>query len=58
MTYSDLPTKDIIVEIKKLEMDHNNIKSKIVSLWDELTSIEKKYEIANDELKKRGVKND
>lgn len=57
MSYKEIPTKDIIVEIKKMEMDHENIKSKIISLLDQIEEIEKKYLIASNELSKRGIDN-
>lgn len=55
MSYKDTPTKEIIVEIKKMEMDYDNIKSKVLSLLNELEEIEKKYLIASNEINKRGV---
>lgn len=56
MSYNDKSNKEILVEIKKLELDHENIKTKLVSLLNELETIEKNYLIATNELKKRGVK--
>lgn len=56
MSYSDKTNKEILVEIKKLELDHENLKTKLVSLLNELEGVEKKYLIATNELKKRGIK--
>ena len=55
MSYSTTPTNQINIEMKQLEQDHHNLKIKIASMYDELISLEKKYEIAVNELKKRGV---
>lgn len=56
MTYKEKNNKEIITEIKQMEMDHQNLKTKLISLLDELDNLEKKYNIAVEELKKRGVK--
>lgn len=56
MSYTDKSTNEILVEIKKMELDHENMKVKLVSLLNELDEIEKKYAIATNELKKRGAK--
>jgi hypothetical protein len=53
--YTNKPTKDIQSEMTLLEMDYTNLKSKVISMLDQLDAIEKKYEIASNELKKRGV---
>ena len=56
MSYSDKTNKEILVDVKQMEMDHQNLKTKIVSLLDQLNDLETKYNIAINELKKRGVK--
>ena len=56
MSYVDKTNKDIELEIKKMELDYENIKTKAISLLEQLDEIEKKYSIAINELKKRGVK--
>lgn len=56
MNYSDKTNNDILLEIKKMELDHENLKMKLVSLLNELESLEKNYIDAINELKKRGVK--
>ena len=56
MSYTDKTNKEILVEIKKMEFDYENIKTKVISLLEQLEEIEKKYSIANNELKKRNVK--
>jgi hypothetical protein len=56
MSYTDKTNKDILIEIKQMEMDHQNLKTRVISLLDQINEIEKKYNIAINELKKRGVK--
>lgn len=56
MSYTNKTNKDILIEIKQMEMDHQNLKTKLISLLDQIEEIEKKYNIAINELKKRGVK--
>jgi septal ring factor EnvC (AmiA/AmiB activator) len=56
MSYIDKTNKEIFTEIKQMEMDHQNLKVKLIALLDQLDELEKKYNIANNELKKRGVK--
>ena len=56
MGYTDKSNKDILTDIKKMEMDHQNLKTKLLSLLDQIEEIEKNYSIAINELKKRGVK--
>jgi hypothetical protein len=56
MSYADKTNKEILTEVKQMEMDHQNLKTKLISLLDELEEVEKKYSIAINELKKRGVK--
>ena len=56
MSYTDKTNKDILIEIKQMEMDHQNLKNRVISLLDQINEIEKKYNIAINELKKRGVK--
>lgn len=58
MSFNNTPTRDIEIELKKMEIDHNNIKDRLLSLWNELIEIEKKYEMGKNELKKRGVNHD
>lgn len=57
MSYKDKTNSEIIVEIKKMELNHDNLKTKISSLLDELEEIEKNYQIAINELTKRGINN-
>ena len=54
--YTDKSNKEIELEIKKMEIDYENIKTKTISLLDQLNDIEKNYSIAINELKKRGIK--
>ena len=56
MSYVDKTNKEIELEIKKMELDYENIKTKAISLLEQLDEIEKKHSIAMNELKKRGVK--
>ena len=56
MSYVDKTNKEIELEIKKMELDYDNIKTKAVSLLEQLEEIEKKYYIAINELKKRGIR--
>ena len=56
MSYVDKTNKEIELEIKKMELDYENIKTKAISLLEQLDEIEKKHSIAINELKKRGVK--
>lgn len=56
MSYIDKSTNEILIEIKKMEFDHENLKVKLVSLLNEIEEVEKKYSIATNELKKRGAK--
>lgn len=56
MSYVNKTNKEILTEVKQMEMDHQNLKTKLISLLDELEEVEKKYSIAINELKKRGVK--
>lgn len=56
MSYVDKTNKEIQIEIKKMELDYDNIKTKAISLLEQLNEIEKNYSIAINELKKRGIK--
>ncbi len=40
MQYDHTPTKDIEVDLQKMEENHTDIKNRIVSLLDKLTEIE------------------
>ena len=42
MSYKDKSNKEIIVEVKQMEMDHQNLKTKLISLLDQIDEIEKK----------------
>ena len=55
MSYTDKSNSEIVSEIKLMEFDYNSLKIKIATLLEELENIEKKYNIAKNELKKRGV---
>lgn len=55
MSYTDKTNKEILIEIKTMEIDYENIKTKVISLLDQLDEIERKYIIANNELKKRNI---
>lgn len=56
MSYVDKTNKEILNEVKQMEMDHQNLKTKLISLLDQIDEVEKKYNIAINELKKRGIK--
>jgi hypothetical protein len=56
MSYVNKTNKEIEIEIKKMEIDYENIKTKTISLLEQLNEIEKNHSIAINELKKRGVK--
>lgn len=55
MIYSDKTNNEIMIEIKKIELDHNNIKNKLISLLNELDLLEKNYILAKNELKRRNI---
>lgn len=54
--YTEKTNKEIMVEIKQMEMDHQNLKTKLISLLDQIDDVERKYTLAINELKKRGIK--
>lgn len=54
--YSEKTNKEITVEIKQMEMDHQNLKTKLISLLDQIDDVERRYSLAVNELKKRGIK--
>jgi len=53
MDISNKSTKDILTEIKLMEIEFSNTKHKISSLLDNLDIMEKKYSLLRKELDKR-----
>jgi hypothetical protein len=49
----DMSNNDILFEIKKLEVEHEAIKLKMLKDYDKMVELEKKFELANQILIKR-----
>jgi hypothetical protein len=49
----ELSNNEILFEIKKMEVEHEAIKLKMLKDYDKMLEIEKKFERANQILKKR-----
>ena len=56
--FSRLTNAEINLKIMGYENEYNVKKSKILSLIEELSELDKLYIEANDELKKRGILSD
>lgn len=50
---TELSNNEILMEIKKLQTEHEIIKMRMLKDYEKLESIEKLFNIANDELIKR-----
>ena len=53
MNWDNKSTSDIQSEIKKIEVDHEAIKQKMLRDYDAMIAMEKKYNEAKVELNKR-----
>jgi len=51
--FEELTNNEILLEIKQMQIDHENIKLKMLKDYEELESIEKAFNVANEELIKR-----
>lgn len=45
--YDDKTNNEILIDIKQMEIDYENLKQKMVSDWDRLMDIEKDFAEAN-----------
>lgn len=50
---NDKSNNELLLDIKQLEANHESLKQKMLKEWDELISIEKKFEKINEILLKR-----
>ena len=53
MDFNEMSNNEILLEIKKMEIEHNNIKMRMVNDYDSMVAIEKKYKEANNIILKR-----
>lgn len=51
--FKNKTTNEILSEISEMQQEHEALKHKILSDFDKLETIEKKFKLANDELIKR-----
>ena len=51
--FSELSNNEILMEIKRLQIDHEAVKLRMLKDYDEMESLEKRFAEANDELLKR-----
>lgn len=45
--YDDKTNNDILVDMKQMEMDYENLKQKMLNDWDRLMEMEKNFNEAN-----------
>lgn len=45
--YDDKTNNDILVDMKEMEIDYENLKQKMLNDWDRLMEIEKNFNEAN-----------
>ena len=51
--YENMTNNEILMSIKKMEVDHFNLKEKMLKEFDELVNIEKEAEIASKIISER-----
>lgn len=51
--YKDKANNDILLDIKRLQMEHESLKQKMLKDYDRLMTIEKEFSLANLEITTR-----
>lgn len=51
--YKDMSNNEILLNIKQMEYDYENLKQKMLADWDKLMEIEKDFEEANKIITER-----
>ena len=51
--YKDEPNKTILIEMSKLKEEFDKTKSLVINLTTHLDSVESRYNLLNNEMKKR-----
>ena len=51
--YKDEPNKTILIEMSKLKEEFDKTKSLVINLTTHLDSVENRYNLLNNEMKKR-----
>lgn len=51
--YKDMSNNEILLNIKQMEYDYDNLKQKMLTDWDKLMDIEKDFEEANKIITER-----
>jgi predicted nuclease with TOPRIM domain len=51
--YKDKPNKEILTEMTKLKEEFDKTKSLVINLTNHLDSVESRYNLLNNEMKKR-----
>ena len=53
--YKDEPNKNILIEMSKLKEEFDKTKTLVINLTEHLDSVENRYNLLNNEMKKRNA---
>tara|TARA_R110000803_G_scaffold25801_1_gene61566 strand:- start:3995 stop:4183 length:189 start_codon:yes stop_codon:yes gene_type:complete len=53
--YKDEPNKNILIEMSKLKEEFDKTKTLVINLTEHLDSVEIRYNLLNNEMKKRNA---